>query len=84
MPISAEATPNPNAMKFSVGQPVGGPVTIKAGEDAEQAFVRAIFDAGSIRQVFMTADFVSVIKDDAASWDDLIPPVQEALEAKFG
>ncbi len=32
-----------------------------------------------VRSVFMVADFVTVTKDDAASWSDLAPRVQTAL-----
>jgi hypothetical protein len=32
-----------------------------------------------VRSVFMVADFVTVTKDDAASWAELAPRVQAAL-----
>lgn len=87
MPVSVEPTPNPNAYKFSVGRPVGGPVTYTDPEvaDGEHAdLVRTIFASGDIAQVFMTADFISVTKGPAATWEDLLPAVRQAIEAAFG
>lgn len=72
-------------MKFSVGAPVGGPVTYKSAADAEggehAGVVAAIFAAGDIQQVFMTADFISVTKLPDADWDDLLETLSAAIEA---
>ena len=84
MAVTVENTPNPNAMKFCVGAPVGGPVTYREPAAAEAAFVKAIFDAGDIVQVFLTADFVSVTKTADADWAALTPPIVVALETAFG
>ncbi|MCC7077747.1 MAG: NifU N-terminal domain-containing protein [Acidimicrobiia bacterium] len=87
MPVTVETTPNPNAYKFGVGRPVGGPVTFKSAADAEgdvADVVRAIFAAGDVAQVFMTADFISVTKGPGAVWDDLLPAVRDAIEAAYG
>lgn len=83
MPVSIERTPNPNAIKFSVGCPVGGPVTYTSPDAADAPVVAAIFAAGGVRQVFMTADFISVTKTDDTSWDDLMPAVRDAIAEAY-
>jgi|GEM_PF-5908694 len=40
MPVVVAVSPNPNAMKFSVGESVGGPITHVAGSTPEEPFAR--------------------------------------------
>ena len=70
-------------MKFSVGAPVGGPVTYTTAEDAGDDVVEGIFAVGNIQQVFMTADFISVTKLPDADWSDLVGPVRAAIETAY-
>jgi microsomal dipeptidase-like Zn-dependent dipeptidase len=71
-------------MKFSVGKPVGGPVTYKSSDGADSEAVKAIFATGGVVQVFMTGDFVSVTKQPDVDWATLLPAVRAALEAEYG
>ncbi len=84
MPVRIEPTPNPNAMKFSVGQPVGGPVTITDPGQSDDTMVKGIFELGGVQQIFMTSDFISVTKLPDANWNDLMDPIQAAIESVFG
>jgi hypothetical protein len=43
-----------------------------------------IFGLGGVTNVFLTADFVSVTKDDTTSWDTLLPLVIQTIEGHFG
>lgn len=85
MPVNVESTPNPNAMKFSVGRAVGGPATYTDADGADDAVVQAVFAAapGSVQQVFKTAQFYSVTKTADADWESILPAIRDAVEAAF-
>lgn len=73
MPVRPEATPNPNAMKFTVGSPVGGPATYVAGGDVADPLAAELLALDGAVSVFMTADFVTVTKSPDADWETLLP-----------
>lgn len=83
MPVSMEPTPNPNAMKFTVGQPVGGPATYTSA-DADDPTAAAILGMDGVVSVFMTADFVTITKTPEADWDAITPEAESILQARFG
>lgn len=86
MQVSPEPTPNPNAIKFTLDCPAtaGGAETFKEGSDPAASPLGArIFALGGVVNVFATANFVSVTKDDGTDWNDLGPKVIEAIEGHF-
>ncbi len=83
MSIVVERTPNPLAMKFTVGAPVGGPATYGDAESAEPPFDRILAIDG-VRSVFATADFITVSGNEGIDWDAAVPDVVGVLEAAFG
>jgi hypothetical protein len=82
MGVVTENTPNPRAMKFTVGVPVGGPATFTDAATADER-VAAILDLDGVVSVFMTADFVTVTRDGDAAWDQLAPIIVDILETTF-
>lgn len=80
MPINPQSTPNPNAMKFTVGVPVGGPVTYRAGQDVDHPLAEAILATEGVVSVFWTADFVTVSKHPGSEWPGIQSAVTAALE----
>ena len=85
--VRPEATPNPNAIKFTLDRPSteGRAQTFRAGSDpAESPLGARIFALAGVTNVFMTADFVSVTKEDDIDWQELAPRVVAELEAHFG
>ena len=84
MPVHAEPTPNPNAMKFTVGVPVGGPATHSAGQSTDDPAASALLELTGVVSVFMTADFVTVTKSADASWETLQPQCVELLAGLYG
>ena len=82
MPISVAPTPNPNAMKFSVGVSVGGPISHTAASGAE-GFASEILALHGVVGLFMTADFITVTKTPDATWDGIVPEATSILEAEF-
>lgn len=84
MPVHAESTPNPNAMKFTVGVPVGGPATYSAGQSTDDPAASELLKLTGIVSVFMTADFVTVTKAADASWEALQPQCVGVLANHYG
>ena len=83
MPVTVSSTPNPNAVKFTVGVPVGGPATYVPSQPTEDPLGQALLGLSGVASVFMTADFVTVNKLPDAGWELIIEPAQEILEAHF-
>lgn len=83
MAVSVSNTPNPNALKFTVGVDVGGPKTFVAGAQVDDPTAAAILGIEGVATVFMTADFVTVSKRPEADWDTIAPEVQLVLESRF-
>jgi hypothetical protein len=86
MDVTPEGTPNPNAVKFTLDRPAveGRGQTFRAGSDpADSPLGARIFALDGVTNVFATANFVSVTKEDDVSWDELVPQVIEQLEAHF-
>lgn len=84
--VTPEGTPNPNAIKFTLDRPATDrrSETFRAGSDPESSPLgHRIFQIDGVTNVFMTADFVSVTKEDGADWDEILPSVIEAIEAHF-
>ena len=82
MPVTPETTPNPNALKFGVGRPVGGPATY-AGDDVDDPLGSALLSLDGVVSVFMTADFVTLTKSDGADWASITPEATRILEDHF-
>ncbi len=83
MPVTMEPTPNPNAMKFSVGRSVEGPKTFLAGQETDDPIAQELLEIPGVTSIFMTADFVTVSKAPDGDWSEIVPRAQEALESHF-
>lgn len=81
--VEFQQTPNPNAGKFVVSQQVAPVGTSRSYYEADEAredpVARALMRLTGIRSVFMVDDFITVTKTPAASWDALVPQIQEAI-----
>jgi hypothetical protein len=84
MSVRVDPTPNPNAMKFSVGSPVGGPKTVSADAPDGDEMTDALVGVAGVTSIFLTADFVTVTKSPEAAWDAITPEVTSILERHFG
>ena len=83
MAVIVETTPNPRAMKFTVGVPVGGPATYVDATSAD-ASVAPVLNIEGVRSVFMTGDFVTVTRTEESSWDSIVDKVVAILDSSFG
>jgi Scaffold protein Nfu/NifU N terminal len=85
MDVRFQATPNPNAGKFIVGQPMVEGNASKSYYSAEQAATNAVaaalFELEGVASVFMVEDFVTVTKRPQTQWSILAPNVIVAIEA---
>src|SRR5215471_9634932 len=79
-----QETPNPNAVKFILREPVTSGVARQFGSN-DQALgddlARSLFDVGSVASVFYMDNMITVEKEDAADWDDLLPALAVPIRA---
>ena len=71
-----EETPNPNAVKFILKEPVTAGVTRSfhsAEEAAGDALAGPLFAVGDVASVFYMDKMITVEKSEEADWDDLLP-----------
>ncbi len=83
MSIVVAPTPNPNALKFSCGVPVGGPATYVAGAEPEEEFARKLLELPGVTSIFMTADFVTLSKSTETDWAAIQTDAVAILEEAF-
>ncbi len=71
-----EYTPNPNAVKFLLKEPVamGFPRSFPSVEiAASDPLAAALFAVGNVVSVFMQDKWLTVTKDDGIGWPELLP-----------
>jgi len=76
--VYAESTPNPAAMKFVANKPLVSRVhEFKNRDEAQNApFAQALFSFPFIKEVFFDANYVSLIKNENASWETVVMEVR--------
>jgi Fe-S cluster biogenesis protein NfuA len=79
-----EETPNPNAVKFILREPVSNG-TVHQYNSAETAqddpLAKALFDVGHVLSVFYMDRMITVEKDDEGDWDELLPTLAVPIRA---
>jgi Fe-S cluster biogenesis protein NfuA len=79
-----QETPNPNAVKFILREPVTNGVArqFDSADKAEgDALAKALFDTGHVVSVFYMDQMVTVEKDDEGDWDELLPQLAVPIRA---
>ncbi|HYE15776.1 MAG TPA: NifU family protein [Pyrinomonadaceae bacterium] len=79
-----EETPNPNAVKFILKEPVTSGTTRSfhsAEEAAADPLGRALFEVGEVASVFYMDRMITVEKEEEADWDDLLPRLAVPIRA---
>jgi len=78
--IYAEATPNPESMKFVCNKMLlpNDSADFRNAEKAEEggALVKALFEMPFVKGVFIMNNFVSITKNEDYEWFDLIPDLR--------
>jgi Fe-S cluster biogenesis protein NfuA len=79
-----EVTPNPNAVKFILKEPISNGTTHSfpsAEAAAGDPLARALFDVGHVVSVFYMDRMITVEKDEEGDWDDLLPALAVPIRA---
>src|SRR6476620_8419459 len=79
-----QETPNPNAVKFILKEPVshGTSHSFKTVEDAaDNELAKSIFEIGEVVSVFYMDKMITVEKTDEAEWDEVLPAVAVPIRA---
>lgn len=77
--IDPSATPNPDALKFTLDVRLPAMLNATRPEDApDSAFVAAVLAVGGVASVFGVNDFVTVTREPGADWDPIIEAVRAA------
>lgn len=79
-----QETPNPNAVKFILKEPVshGTSHSFKTAEDGESdKLAKSLFDLGEVVSVFYMDKMITVEKTDDAEWDELLPSLAVPIRA---
>lgn len=86
MAIRAEATPNPNALKFTTDKLIfegNSSISVMPGDTSEHEILNELMKLDGVDNVFGYQNFITVNKNFDVEWDNLSPRVQEVLE-KYG
>jgi Fe-S cluster biogenesis protein NfuA len=79
-----EETPNPNAVKFILREPVSNGVARQYGSAdlaASDPLAKSLFDVGHVVSVFYMDRMITVEKDDEGDWDELLPALAVPIRA---
>lgn len=79
-----EETPNPNAVKFILREAVSNGTAKSFGSASQAAndpLAKALFDVGNVVSVFYMDKMITVEKDEAGDWDDLLPVLAVPIRA---
>ncbi len=79
-----QETPNPNAVKFILKEPVswGTSHSFKSADaGADDKLASSIFDVGNVVSVFYMDKMITVEKTDEAEWDEILPDLAVPIRA---
>jgi len=71
-----EETPNPNAVKFILREPVSNGVAKQYGSAdlaENDLLAKSLFDVGHVVSVFYMDRMITIEKDEEGDWDELLP-----------
>ncbi len=79
-----EYTPNPNAIKFILKEPVTAG-TSRSYQSADAALAdplaTSLFQVGNVTSVFYMDRFITVNKEDEVSWEDMLRKLAEPIRS---
>jgi hypothetical protein len=82
--IITQATPNPNALKFTLNRVVASQsATYRDKASAEAHWAKRLLGLAGVTQVFALNNFISVNKAPDADWSVLGPQVEQVLRQAF-
>jgi len=77
-----QPTPNPNAAKFVLDREISDrPVSIlNSAEGGDHPLASQLFGVKGVKSVLLLGDFVTVNKDAATKWEQIIDKIKEILQ----
>ena len=82
-----EETPNPNAVKFILREPISNGVAqsfSSANQAEKDPLAKSLFDIGNVVSVFYMDRMITVEKEDEGDWDELLPALAVPIRAAPG
>ena len=79
-----QETPNPNAVKFILKEPVSNGVAYSFSSKEEatnDALATSLFNVGNVVSVFYIDKMITIEKEDLADWDELLPALAVPIRA---
>lgn len=79
-----EETPNPNAVKFILREPVSNGTArsySSADQGQDDSLAKSLFDIEHVVSVFYMDRMITIEKDDEGDWDDLLPILAVPIRA---
>src|ERR1041385_7493010 len=79
-----EETPNPNAVKFILREPISNGTVHQFGSAVQaenDPLAKSLFAVGHVASVFYMDRMITVEKDDEGDWDDLLPALAVPIRA---
>lgn len=79
-----QETPNPNAVKFILKEPVSNGTARQFAspeQGADDPLAHALFEVGNVVSVFYMDRMITVEKDDESDWDELLPKLAVPIRA---
>src|SRR5688572_3350074 len=79
-----EETPNPNAVKFILREPVSNGVARQYGSSElaqSDPLAKSLFEVGHVVSVFYMDNMITVEKDEESDWDELLPVLAVPIRA---
>ncbi|OZU87978.1 scaffolding protein [Virgibacillus indicus] len=86
MSVRVEATPNPNALKFTTDKLIfegTNSISVMPGDTSEHEILNELMNLDGVANVFGYQNFITVNKNFDVEWDELSPKVTEVFE-KYG
>lgn len=82
--VYAESTPNPAALKFVTGRILLGEGQVEY-HNKQQASISPLasqlFDFSGVKSVFITGNFITIVKDSDTDWYELMPVFREFIKS---
>jgi hypothetical protein len=76
--VEVSTTPNPDALKFTVGVALPAMINVSSPAAATTAFERDVMALEGVANLFGVNDFVTITRVPGADWDPIIAGVRRA------
>ncbi len=85
--FSLETTPNPHCMKLNLDETIADkPITLTAGDSSDNVPkpIAQLIQIEGVREAFLNADFVALIRESQAQWEPILSQAAQILGVAEG